>query len=394
MTNSSGFGQGRQNYQQRGPAPRQSRTGFVYRERPVEALKERAERSGSRYDSIYKAGFDTWKPKPGNNLIRFLPPTWDNADHFSLMINVHSYIGPDQGSYLCLHKHFGKPCPICYAADDARRSGDEEEAKQVEVKERALTWIIDRNGDDPTKPLLYQMSWSQDRDIAALCRDPQTGAPLWIDHPDLGYDLSFQRTGTGMKNTRYLGYQIVRQSSHIANDMRVQDEIIQYCIDNPLPTVLQFYPAEYLEKALLGTTHAAADDGAGAAMLRGGQGPVQDTYEEGVQYTGQQEPFDPQHEAAGGYEAGPETFDPNAAQFSGYNEQVDDTPPWETTPEPEPQQRPQFSQRVQMQEAPPPRQERATMPQQRAAMPQQQQRPQQSPQGTMRPPATRLPPPR
>ena len=263
----------------------QSRSGFVYRERSVDSLKQRAERTGGKFDTIYKKGFSTWKPKVGENVIRYLPPTWDDAEHYGLTIWTHGYVGPDQGSYMCLTKMLGKPCPICKAAEEARRAGDEEETRQYSASERILAWILDRQGDDPYKPLLFNMSWSQDRDVASLCHNRRTNAPLWIDQHDVGYDVSFQRVGTTMKNTRYFGYQIDRDSSPIARDVRVMDQVLQFVQDNPLPTVLQYYPPEYLSKALLGTTHAVVDSGAGAELLAGTTPRIpRESYEEGVSY--------------------------------------------------------------------------------------------------------------
>jgi hypothetical protein len=306
---------------------------FHYQERSVEALKARAERQSSRFDSIYKAGHEAWRPKQGESLIRFLPPTWPNAEHYGLTVWVHGFIGPDRGSYLCLAKMQGKPCPICRAADEAKRAGDEEEQRQNTAQERVLAWILDRDGDEPHRPLLFQMSWTQDRDIVSLCRNRRTGEPIWIDQPDVGYDLSFQRTGTGMKQTRYFGYQIAREASPVAEDMRVQDGILQFIEDNPLPSVLQYYPADYLAKALLGTTHAVPDDGAGEALLA--RTSRDDPYEEGVSYEAGEE----------------ETGEPLPPE--------DDEAPWEAEPpEPEPErqlERRSFRDRVQ------PPQERMTM---------------------------------
>ena len=247
--------------------PPQRPAAFRYQERSVDSLKARAERTGSRYDSIYKGGFDSWKPKQGDNLIRFCPPTWDNADHYGYTMWTHSFVGPEQGSYLCLFKMRGKPCPICEAAAAARKAGDEAETRQLTSTERILTWILNRDGDEPHKPLLFQMSMTQDRDIAALCHNRRTHAVLWIDNPDVGYDLSFQRTGTAL-NTRYFGYQIARDPSPLNEDPRVQNDILQRISDNPLPTVLQFYPYDYISKALLGTgASAAVDDGTGRELL-------------------------------------------------------------------------------------------------------------------------------
>lgn len=261
---------------------KQRRPKFTYKERSVDSLKARAERTGGKFDSIYKGGYDTWKPKQGDNLIRFLPPTWDNADHYGYNVWTHGFVGPEQGSYLCLFKMQGKPCPVCEQANAARIAGDEEEQRQNTASERIITWILNRDGDDPAKPLLFQMSWTQDRDILALCHNRRTHAALWIDNPDVGYDVSFQRAGTGMKQTRYFGYQIARDHSPLNDDARVQDSILQFIEDNPIPSVLQFYPADYISKALMGP--GPTTDNTGKDLLSGPRpsrgGATVDPYEE------------------------------------------------------------------------------------------------------------------
>lgn len=75
--------------------------GFQYKPRTADQVKGRATRKSSRYDSIFKQGFDSYRPKQGDNLIRYLPPTWDDADHYGYTAFVHRGIGPDNATYLC-----------------------------------------------------------------------------------------------------------------------------------------------------------------------------------------------------------------------------------------------------------------------------------------------------
>ena len=255
------------------------RPKFIYRERSVDSLRARAERTNNKWDSIYKGGYEAWKPKQGDNLIRFLPPTWPNAEHYGYDIWVHGYVGPEQGSYLCLFKMQNKSCPICAIAQKAQLAGDEEEYKKNAVQPRVLTWILDRDGDEPNKPLLYQISRTQDTSILSLCEDRRNHSVIWIDNHDEGYDVAFQRMGSGLA-TRYIGYQIAREPSPLSRDLRVQNGILDYIEQHPLPEVLQFYPAEYLQKAMLGMSGLPADDGAGRDLLQRPRTRRADPYEE------------------------------------------------------------------------------------------------------------------
>ena len=232
--------------------------GFVYKPRTVDQIKERATRKASRFDSIYKQGVDTYRSKIGDNLFRYLPPTWDDADHYGYTIFTHFGIGPDNSTYLCLRKMLNKPCPICEAAKEAKDAGEADEAKALSYSERIVSYILDRDGDDPEKPLVFDQSWTQDRDVVSLCVNERTGEILMIDHPDKGFDVSFKKQGVGLR-TKYYGYQIARDDSPIHDSEKVQDEILDYIKENPIPDALNFYDYDYLKGVLSGTV-AAKDE--------------------------------------------------------------------------------------------------------------------------------------
>lgn len=227
-----------------------------YEQRKSEDVRARAEQTGGAYDSFLKQGIDMFRPKVGENTIRFLPPTWENPKHFGYDVFVHSYVGVDESSYLCIDKMKGQRCPICVAAKDAKDSGDDEEYKALKATQRVLCWILDRD-EDENKPIIYNMSWSYDRDIAALC-DTKQGT-LYIDHPDDGYDITFKRKGQGL-NTRYFGTQVDRQSSPITEKQRDQDEVLDFIAENPIPSLLKFYSAEHLQKVIEGNTDQPDED--------------------------------------------------------------------------------------------------------------------------------------
>jgi len=239
-------------------ALKSKKSGFVYKPRTADQVKGRATRKSSRFDSIFKQGFDTFRPHQGDNLIRYLPPTWDDADHYGYTAFVHRGIGPDNATYLCPRKMLNKPCPICEAQKEAKDAGESEEATALTVAERVISWIIDRDADDPEKPLIYDTSWSQDRDIVSLCVNERSGEILMIDHPDKGFDVNFKRTGTALR-TKYYGYAVARDDSPIHDSEKVQDEILDYIKENPIPDTLNYYDYDYLKGVLSGTV-AAKDE--------------------------------------------------------------------------------------------------------------------------------------
>jgi hypothetical protein len=231
---------------------------FKYRERDADSVKKRAEQDSGAFDSIFKSGIDTWRAKVGDNLIRFVPPTWEDPDHYGFDVWVHSYVGADNGSYLCPKKMLNKRCPLCEAQKEAADAGETEEAKQLKATKKVAAWIIDRDDDNPT-PQIYLMSWTMDRDIAALCHNKRTGKVLMIDNPDNGYDLTLKRAGAGLK-TRYFGQAIDRDPSPMMDDQKASNKVMEYVDDNPIPSTLAYKDIEYLEAVVDGTNVKADKD--------------------------------------------------------------------------------------------------------------------------------------
>ncbi len=230
---------------------------FQYKDRGKEAVQERANQQGGMYDSYTRDGIPTLSLKEGNHLIRILPPTWEDARHFGIDIYVHYGVGADNNTYLCLDKMKGEKCPICEEYDRAKRGRDEEYANSLKPSKRVLVYVIDRD-NEKEGPQLWPMSWTIDRQIAALCTDARSGEVLVIDHPEKGYDVEFNRKGTGIK-TKYEGMKVARNPSYLAQDTRDEDDWLDFVTKNPLPDVLVYRDYDYLAKMLSGGAKKDAD---------------------------------------------------------------------------------------------------------------------------------------
>lgn len=239
-----------------GKAAKKSR--FVYTPPTDEQVKRRGTQTGGGFEGILPGDVTMYKMKSGENCIRILPPTWDGHDHCGLEVYVHSFIGPNNGTYLCLSKMKKGHCPICAASEDAKRSGDSDEAYALQAKKRVLFWVIDRDNEDQG-PIVLDAGWQMDRDIFALCVKKRSGKVLLIDHPDTGHDVTFKRQGEGVK-TRYFAYQIESEAAPIFEDEEEQDKVLEYITERPLPSLLVYKDAEYLEKMLSGTASSSDDD--------------------------------------------------------------------------------------------------------------------------------------
>lgn len=229
----------------RGKKKRRSRGkgkgGFKYKRRGKEQWESRAEQSGYSRRSMFVDGIKLFRPHEDDNLIRILPPTFDDAEHYGYEIFVHYGIGPDGDSFLCHNVMNGDPCPVCEERTRAQKDNDKEYADKLAAKKRVLTYIVDRDEEEDGL-LLWSMPWTLDADVTTLAVDKRTGEVLDVDDPENGYDVEFRKTGKG-RNTKYSGVAIARKSSELDNRSALKD-----AVERPLPECLKYYEYEEIEK--------------------------------------------------------------------------------------------------------------------------------------------------
>lgn len=319
----------------RRPAPAKKAGGFVYHERSVDSVKARAERQGGGFETPYK-NVDLFRPKAGDNRIRILPPTWEPHDHYALQVWVHAYMGQDSSTYLCPYKMLKKKCPICEAQKEAQAAGEADEAKAFAPKEQFVCWVVNRDEDEDAPPQLYAMSWTMDRDIAALCHDKRKGKILMIDHPDKGFDLSFKRQGQGFK-TRYFGMAIDRESSPISDDPDKQEEVLAFIQENTIPNLLAYRDYNYLAAVIQGGAEESdpeLDETEGEEV--DGEEVADDTSEEYDEEAAAEAEAESENEAEEARQsmardrARPKPTRPAARRAPPPEEEVEEDPPFET----------------------------------------------------------------
>lgn len=206
---------------------------FNYQQRTPEQIAKRA--SGNTYEGFILDEFETYSPKKENQ-IRVLPPTWEKAEHYGMDIWVHYGVGPQKASVLCLWKMTGKPCCICEAQARAEAAGLES-AKDMKPTRRVLAWVIDRIYERE-KQVKKCFAWAMpatkvDTEIAIICKDRASGELYYIDDPDHGFDVFFDKTGDGI-NTDYKGFTLNRRESS------VDDFYLQFIQQHPLPNILRW----------------------------------------------------------------------------------------------------------------------------------------------------------
>jgi hypothetical protein len=232
-----------------------TRRAFDYKPPTYEEAQALSQRRGGMFDGLIKQGGPKFfKPKAGDNFVRILPPTWEDARHYALEVKIHRNIGVDNQSYLCLMENESsqeKNCPICQERQElARNRAKQEEMDALRANPTLLVYLIDRS-DEKSGPMLWGMSNRSNTEILSQSLEKRQQIYLPVAHPIDGFDIEFTREGEGLL-TRYRGFKVARQSSPITDDPERFEEWLNYIEDHPIPDQLQFFPAERIKLVFYG----------------------------------------------------------------------------------------------------------------------------------------------
>jgi hypothetical protein len=228
---------------------------FKYRARSAEALDTRATKQGGDFQSFIKDEFRTFKVSPGDNAIRVLPATFDEklGTHWGLDIYVHYDVGPDKASVLCPYKMYGERCPVCDERVKAERRGaTEQEIRDLKTSQRVLIWLVDLKHEEHGV-VYWAMPWSADRDLVKATKDRGSGQYRFIDDPDQGYDVYFDKEGEKLR-TKYTAWSLAGRASG------VDESWLDYIEKNPLDEILVFRDYDEIDKLFRGGAAEEEDD--------------------------------------------------------------------------------------------------------------------------------------
>jgi hypothetical protein len=217
-------------------------------ERRMAALKTvKDEMSMGRRDYIFKEKVTNYKPYDGENNIRILPPTWEDAMHWGLAIYTHYKIGINQSNYLCLEMMLGKPCPVCIA--QRKEPAKSEASNNLKAKLSMAAYLIDRKNKG-NGPSIWLMPHKQIAEPIVIMSDRYTGEYKLIDHPEMGRDILFNKSGKELL-TRYTAVQML-DPSPLSSDKLEAKQWLDYITAKPLKSLLQYRSFDHIEKALHG----------------------------------------------------------------------------------------------------------------------------------------------
>ena len=147
-----------------------------------ERIKQAEERAKKSYETKDQGGFSGkqlldlsefggykkdmfYRPVKGTNHIDIIPYIVSTDKHpeglkkgeqdYKVDVWVHRFVGASKSTFLCLQKMYGKPCPICEAAEALRRDpdADENQVKALYPKRRCYYNVINLDSKNKDQPV-------------------------------------------------------------------------------------------------------------------------------------------------------------------------------------------------------------------------------------------------
>lgn len=231
---------------------------FVYKKRTAAQFEAAKSRRGSGFDSYIKRDVKKYKIREGKNRVRFLPPTWEDADHFAYEIWINYDIGPDKGRYLSLSRMGKGRDPIA----EARLKASGDLAKKLAPSRKWVAWVIDRfdEASEAEGPQLMDYPGKLNTAIMTKSQDIDTRDIVFVDDPDEGADVRFFTEGKGI-GTTYPGEKVdILKSSPLSEDPAQQERWLQYVKNHPVPDCLNFFDYDYISAVYNGTASSNDED--------------------------------------------------------------------------------------------------------------------------------------
>uniref|UniRef100_A0A6M3XWI8 Uncharacterized protein n=1 Tax=viral metagenome TaxID=1070528 RepID=A0A6M3XWI8_9ZZZZ len=165
-------------------------------------VKKRADQSYDNKDrggwrNILKPNVDelvgyelpVYRPGKGDHIIDFLsweagdldPATAPGSWTHVVDVWVHTRIGSNNDSFVCLDKNYGKPCGICQEREALRQEGaEDEEIKALVPKRQSVFLIWDRKDESKGVQIWAGISHHfVEKLVQNIAKDPRTGEKIY-----------------------------------------------------------------------------------------------------------------------------------------------------------------------------------------------------------------------
>ena len=183
-----------------------------------------------------------WKCIGGEHIIDIIPflagpnhhQVEEGSPTYILDIWVHQKVGIDENDIVCPARNYNKPCPICEYLNAQRLEKDLEEEveaalKALNPKRRCLYNIVcyDSTREEDRGVQLWEVAhFLFEKKILPVARNPRGGGFVPFSSPDNGRSIYFEREGTGITNTQYLGHKFIERQVQITDEILEQAYIL------------------------------------------------------------------------------------------------------------------------------------------------------------------------
>jgi len=157
-------------------------------------------------------GGNFFKPKEGKNVVRFMPPIAGKPP-VKIWYKHFFSAGGEKKNIVCVKYQYNEHCPICERAARLRSSGnklDLKKARAFEPSAHVYANIVDMQNPEKGVQL-----WTIPQGLFKKVRkaiDIAEVGKVFTD-PQSGYNIVFNRTGTGPNDTEYDPVAVARQPS-------------------------------------------------------------------------------------------------------------------------------------------------------------------------------------
>lgn len=209
------------------------------------ALLKRTEEAHQRINEYGKFGrfytargekpLKIWKCKEGEHILDIIPFLAGPNHHqvregeptYLLDIWVHQKVGMDENDVVCLARNYNEPCPICEYINEQRLKKDlsedaEEALKTLNPKRRCLYNVVcyDSTREEDRGVQLWEVAhFLFEKKILSVARNPRGGGFVPFSSPDNGRSIYFEREGSGITNTQYLGHKFIERQAEITDEI-------------------------------------------------------------------------------------------------------------------------------------------------------------------------------
>lgn len=156
--------------------------------------------------TLERLGITQFKSQVNDNFIRIMPPK-DPKAFWAREVYIHTNVGANRATFICLNKMFGKSCPVCEYIEQLKAGGaDPETLKPLYAKKRFIMFVVDVRDDSTIVKGLrwYDAPPKLVGEIIGRSKDKRSKEVIDVCDPKEGRDIEFVRKGQGLK-TDYTG---------------------------------------------------------------------------------------------------------------------------------------------------------------------------------------------